>query len=225
MRILLAEDEKALSNALVSILKHNNYSVDAVYDGQEAIDYLETGLYDAAILDIMMPKKDGITVLKEIRKQGISLPILLLTAKSEIDDKIIGLDSGADDYVTKPFATQELLARLRAITRRVHDLTESNLSFGNLTLSRSTYEMFTDKGSVKLGHKEFQMLELLMLKPGNLISTDTFMEKIWGYDSEAELSIVWTYLSYLRKKLTIVQANVKIKSNRNIGYYVEVTHD
>lgn len=225
MRLLLAEDEKALSNALVEILKHNNYSVDAVYDGQSAIDYIETGLYDAVILDIMMPEVDGISVLKAIRKQGIATPVLMLTAKSETEDKVHGLDSGADDYLTKPFVMQELLARLRAITRRTGDAADTDLTFGNVTLNRSSYEISVGQRAMKLGHKEFQMLEMLMIRPKNVISTERFMEKIWGYDSDAEISIVWVYLSNLRKKFTLLGANVRIKANRNIGYSLELTDD
>lgn len=225
MRLLLAEDERALSNALSAILKHNNYSVDAVYDGLSAIEYIETGLYDAAIFDIMMPKLDGINALKEVRKRGITTPILLLTAKSEIGDKVNGLDSGADDYLTKPFVTQELLARIRAITRRAGDAACNDLTFGNLTLNRASYEISVGNQKLKLGHKEFQMLEMLMVKSGNVISTERFMEKIWGYDSDAEISIVWVYLSNLRKKFASLGANVRIKANRNIGYFLELTDD
>ncbi|MCM1439065.1 MAG: response regulator transcription factor [Roseburia sp.] len=225
MRLLLAEDERALSNALVEILKHNNYSVDAVYDGQAAIEYIETGLYDAAIFDIMMPKLDGISALKEIRRKGIKIPVLMLTAKSETDDKVNGLDSGADDYLTKPFVMKELLARLRALTRRTGDVTDNTLSFGNATLNRSAYELSVGDNSLKLGHKEFQMMEMLMIKPENVISTERFMEKIWGYDSEAEISVVWVYISNLRKKLATLGANVKIKANRNIGYSLERSDD
>jgi DNA-binding response OmpR family regulator len=222
MRLLLAEDERALSNALVAILKHNNYSVDAVYNGQDALDYLETGLYDAAILDIMMPQKDGLTVLKELRARGDALPVLILTAKSEIEDKVAGLDYGADDYLTKPFASQELLARLRAILRRSVPQTNNILSFGNASLNRSTYELSVGDESLRLGHKEFQMLEMLMLSPGSVVSTEHFMEKIWGYESDAEIGVVWVYLSYLRKKLASLSANIQIKANRNIGYFLEM---
>jgi DNA-binding response OmpR family regulator len=221
MRILLAEDEKALSNAISAILKHNNFSVDAVYDGVRALEYLETNIYDALILDVMMPRKNGIAVLKELRRQNNSIPVIILTAKSELDDKVLGLDAGADDYMTKPFEATELLARLRAITRRKGETLDNILTFENLKLNRATYEMTANGISVKLGHKEFQMLEMLMLSPGRMISAETFMEKIWGFDSEAEMSSVWVYLSFLRKKLTSVNANVQIKANRNIGYSLE----
>lgn len=155
MRLLLAEDEKALSNALVTIFKHNNYSVDAVYNGQDALDYLESGIYDGVILDIMMPKVDGITVLKKIRAVGTPVPVLMLTAKSEIDDRVLGLDCGADDYLTKPFASKELLARVRAMTRRQTKSRDSVLSFQNLSLDRSTYELSSETGVVRLANKEF----------------------------------------------------------------------
>jgi DNA-binding response OmpR family regulator len=225
MRILLAEDERALSYALVTILKHNNYSVDAVYNGQDAVDYLTTGLYDGAILDIMMPKKDGLTALKEVRAAGCNLPIMILTARSEIEDKVEGLDGGADDYLTKPFEAKELLARLRALLRRGGSSPDNLLSFGNLTLDRSTFLLAVGDNSVKLGHKEFQMMEMLMIKPGNVISAERFMEKIWGYDSSAEISVIWVYLSYLRKKLLALGADVQISVNRNVGYSLEKIND
>lgn len=225
MRILLAEDERALSNALVTILKHSNYSVDAVYDGQAALDYSEANIYDALILDVMMPKKDGIEVVKELRRRGNNIPVIMLTARSELDDKILGLDSGADDYMTKPFEIKELLARLRAVTRRKSELTDNVLSFGNLRLDRAAYEISVEGNAVKLGHKEFQMLEMLMENPDGVVSAERFMEKIWGYDSETEMSVVWVYLSFIRKKLASVGANVQIKVNRNIGYSLEKTDD
>ncbi len=222
MRLLLAEDEKELSNALVTVLKHNNYSVDAVYNGQDALDYLLSGNnYDGAILDIMMPVKDGISVLQEVRSSGNSIPILMLTAKAEIDDRVAGLDAGADDYLTKPFSMKELLARIRAMTRRQAETTDSILSFGNIKLNRSTYTLSTNKDSLHLANKEFQMLEMLLVNPGQIISTDQFMEKIWGYDSDAESNVVWVYISYLRKKLTALDANVSIRAARGLGYTLE----
>jgi DNA-binding response OmpR family regulator len=222
MRILLAEDEKEMSNAIVAVLKHEHYSVDAVYDGQDALDYLETGLYDGAILDIMMPKMDGVSVLKEIRKKGMDVPVILLTAKSEIDDKVEGLDAGADDYLTKPFAMKELLARLRSITRRQGEVTDNVIEFSNLKLDRSTFLISTETDSLRLANKEFQMLEMLLSNPGQIISTEQFMDKIWGYDSETELNVVWVYVSYLRKKLSKIGAKVNIKAARGVGYLVEV---
>lgn len=221
MRLLLAEDEKALSKALTTILERSNYSVDAVYDGQEALDYLKCGQYDGVILDIMMPKVDGITVLKTIRKHGNTVPVLMLTAKSEVDDKVEGLDSGANDYLTKPFQSKELLARIRAMIRNGTSQTTSMLKMGNVTLDQSTFELSTPSGSVRLANKEFQMLELMMTNPHRLISSENFMEKIWGYDSEAELNVVWVYISYLRKKLAALHADIQIKAARNAGYSLE----
>jgi len=219
MRILLAEDEKALSKALVKIFEANNYSIDAVYDGQDALDYFEAGNYDVAVLDIMMPKVDGITVLRKIRESGSDLPVLMLTAKSEIDDKVLGLDSGANYYLTKPFDSKELLAAVRAITRSGNEV-DTKLSFGDLTLDRASFEMAGPGGSVRLANKEFQMMELLMSKPGNIIPVDTFMDHIWGYDTDTESNVVWVYVSYLRKKLTSLGSGVKIKATRNAGYSV-----
>lgn len=221
MRLLLAEDERSLARAITVILQKNNYSVDTVYDGAEALDYLETQNYDGVILDIMMPKIDGITVLKKMRQRGCKTPVLILTAKSEVDDKVLGLDSGANDYLTKPFATKELLARIRAMTRSSSEQTDSRLQAGNVTLNCASYELSAPGGSYKLANKEFQMMEMLMRHPKNLISTEHFMERIWGYDSEAELNIVWVYISYLRKKLSAIDANIQIKAQRNAGYFLE----
>ncbi len=225
MRLLLAEDEKALSNALVTILKHNNYSVDAVYNGQDALDYLLNGNYDGAILDIMMPKKDGISVLKALRAQNKNLPVLLLTAKTEIDDKVLGLDCGADDYLGKPFDTKELLARIRAMLRRKSGEAVNTLTFADIVLNRSNYELSAPSGSFRLGNKEFQMLEMLMLNAGNVISVEQFMERIWGYETDTEMTVVWTYISYLRKKLSALSEKAQIKAIRNVGYTLEKTND
>ena len=223
MRLLLAEDERELSEALVTVLRRNNYSVDAVYDGQAALDYLEAAEYDGAILDIMMPKMDGITVLRRIREQGNAVPVLLLTAKTEVDDRVTGLDAGADDYLGKPFAMKELLARIRAMTRRQPEIPRNVLEFGNLILDRATFELKCGKEFIRLANKEFQMLEMLMSNPGQIISTDRFMEKVWGYDSETEINVVWVYISYLRKKLSAVKADVQIKAVRNQGYSLELS--
>lgn len=221
MRLLLAEDERMLSEALVSILTHNNYSVDAVYDGQEALDYLENGEYDGAILDIMMPKLDGLTVLRHIRKAGMTLPVLMLTAKSEIDDRVEGLDSGADDYLTKPFAAKELLARIRAMMRRQPALRENILQFGGLFLDRAESVLRGPSGMVHLGNKEFQILEMLMQNPGWAVPSERFLEKIWGYETDSGLNTVWVYISGLRKKLTDVGAAVQIRASRGVGYSLE----
>lgn len=221
MRLLFAEDEKSLSRAVTAILEKSNFSVDAVYDGQDALDYLRAGNYDGAILDIMMPKLDGIEVLKTIRAEGSRIPVLMLTAKAEVDDKVLGLDLGSNDYLTKPFSTKELLARIRAMTRAQTAQQSSVLSFGNITLDQSTYLLAGPGGSFRLANKEFQMLETLMANPHHLISSERFLEKIWGYDSDAEINVVWVYISYLRKKLAALNANVQIKATRNTGYSLE----
>ena len=221
MRLLLAEDERSLSRAVKAILEKNNYSVDAVYDGEEAMDYLDAGNYDGVILDIMMPKRDGISVLRELRARGSAVPVLILTAKSEIDDKVLGLDSGANDYLTKPFNSKELLARIRAMTRSQTAQTSSQLKAGNVTLDQATFELKGPGGSFRLANKEFQMLEMLMANQRNVIPTERFMEKIWGYDSDADISVVWVYISYLRKKLAALNADIQIKATRNVGYSLE----
>ncbi|MCR5480807.1 MAG: response regulator transcription factor [Ruminococcus sp.] len=218
MRLLLAEDEKEMSNALVAVLKHSNYSVDAVYDGLDAYNYGISENYDGMILDIMMPKMDGIEVLKKLREKGINTPVLLLTAKSQVSDRIEGLDSGADDYLTKPFAMGELLARIRAMTRRKTEFSPNDLTIGNITLSRETFDLKGPSGTQRLGSKEFQMLEMMMVNKNTLISTERFMERIWGYDSDAEINVVWVFISYLRKKLVSVGADVEIKAARGVGY-------
>lgn len=224
MRILIVEDEKALSRVLVKIFEKNYYSVDTVYNGQEALDYIATGNYDIVLMDVMMPVMDGITALKKIRADGNQIPVLLLTAKSEVDDKVMGLDSGANYYITKPFDTKELLAAVRAITRK-EEQTDNRLHFGNITLDTSTYELASDTDSVKLTNKEFQMMEIFMSNPKILVSADTLMERIWGYDSDSEINVVWAYISYLRKKLKNLNANFAIKSSRNSGYSLELTDD
>lgn len=222
MRILLAEDERSLSRVLVTIFKKNNFSVDAVYDGEDALDYLQNGDYDAAVLDIMMPKMDGITVLKKVRAAGNQVPILMLTAKSDVDDKVLGLDSGANDYLPKPFDTRELLARLRAMTRS-QAAADNKLRMGNIALDRATFELSSPTGSFRLANKEFQMMEILLSNPRRIISAERFMEKIWGYDTEAEINVVWVYVSYLRKKLAALGADIRIKASRNAGYSLEET--
>ena len=221
MRILLAEDERSLSRALIALLERNNYSADAVYDGEEALAYLEAGNYDALILDIMMPKLDGLTVLRRLREKGNPIPILMLTAKSEVSDKVLGLDTGANDYLTKPFSTQELMARIRAMTRSQTGQVSSRLTFGNITLDQATFELSSPSGSIRLANKEYQMMELLMRNPRQLIPSERFLERIWGYDSEVELNVVWVYLSYLRKKLAALHADIQIRATRNAGYSLE----
>ena len=221
MRLLYAEDEKSLAKAVSTILIRNNYSVDVVYDGLSALDYLATENYDGVILDVMMPKLDGIQVLKKMRENGDSTPVLLLTAKSEIDDRVLGLDSGANDYLTKPFDMKELLARIRAMTRVLSVQPDKTLTCGKVTLDCSSYDLTGPGGSFKLAGKEYQMMEMLMRNPRKLISTEHFMDRIWGYDSEAELNIVWVYISMLRKKLKAIDADIEIKAQRGAGYYLE----
>ena len=225
MKILYAEDEPAMSEAVTEILKRKNYIVDAVYDGQEALDYIlaDGSAYDGIILDVMMPKKSGIEVLKEIRRRGIDTPVLMLTAKAEISDRVEGLDSGADDYLPKPFAMPELISRVGALTRRKGTLLPDDLKAGGVTLSRTSFELSTKSGSIRLSRKEFLMLEMLMKNPGQPISTDACMTRIWGYDSEAEINVVWVYISYLRKKLSALDADVQISALRGRGYILEVS--
>ena len=221
MRLLFAEDERSLSKAVTTILIKNNYSVDTVYDGEEALDYLESKNYDGVILDVMMPKCDGISVLKKMRQRGDQTPVLLLTAKSEVDDKVLGLDSGANDYLTKPFATKELLARIRAMTRAGVEQVGSQLLMGNVSLDCASYTLSAPQGSFKLANKEFQIMQMLLRNPHTLISTERIMERIWGFDTEAEINVVWVYISYLRKKLAAIGADIQIKAQRNVGYYLE----
>ena len=221
MRLLYAEDEKSLAKAVSTILIRSNYSVDVVYDGLSALDYLATENYDGVILDVMMPRLDGIQVLKRMRETGDRTPVLLLTAKSEIDDRVSGLDSGANDYLTKPFDMKELLARIRAMTRVQSVQTDKTLTCGKVTLDCSSYDLTGPGGSCKLAGKEFQMMEMLMRNPRKLISTEHFMDRVWGYDSEAELNTVWVYISMLRKKLKAIDADIEIKAQRGAGYYLE----
>ncbi len=225
MRLLIAEDEKELSNALTAVLRHNNYSTDAVYNGNDALSSALTGNYDGIIMDIMMPGINGIDVVKQIREKGVTVPVLMLTAKSDIEDKIIGLDAGADDYMTKPFAMNELLARLRAVTRRRSDYAPAELKFGDLTLDRASFELSTPNSSVRLGNKEFQMMEYMMSNPNMLISTEKFMEKIWGCNTDTEINVVWVYISYLRRKLAGLGSAVSIRASRGTGYSLEYADD
>lgn len=220
MRLLFAEDERSLSRAVAKILEKHHYTVETVYDGEDALIHLKTGGYDAAILDIMMPKMDGITVLKKLRAEGCRIPVLLLTAKAEISDKVEGLDSGANDYLTKPFDARELLARIRAMTR-TQASADSLLSFGNVVLDRAAFTLSSPTGSFRLANKEFQIMEMLMSNPHNPVSTERFMERIWGYESDAEINVVWVYISYLRKKLKALHADIQIRAARNTGYFLE----
>ena len=222
MKLLLAEDEKELSRALVAILKHNHYTVDAVFDGRDAVDYALNGSYDGILLDLMMPRLDGLEVLRTLRKNGVTTPVLILTAKGEREDKILGLDTGADDYVTKPFDMPELLARIRALTRRKSDYVPAVITAGDLTLDKSTFELSGPAGRFRLAGKEFQMMEMLISVPGRVIPTERFMEQVWGFDCESEINVVWVCISSLRKKLTALQSTARIRAQRGIGYFLEV---
>ncbi len=222
MRLLLAEDEHSLSRAIITILERNGYQADAVYDGEEALTALESGRYDGAVLDIMMPKMDGLTVLKQVRARQNQIPVLLLTARSEIDDKVEGLDLGANDYLTKPFVAKELLARIRAMTRLSSPQTDSILSLGNIRLNRMTFELSSSFGSFQLATKEFQVLELLMTSPNSCLPAERFLERIWGTEQDVDRDVVWMYLSYLRKKLSALHADIRIRSIEGEGYLLEL---
>ena len=222
MKLLLVEDEKQLSEALQQILIKNKYSVDAVYNGDEGLDYALTGVYDVIILDIMLPKLNGIEILKMIRKRKISTPVILLTAKGSIEDRILGLDSGADDYLPKPFSPDELLARLRALTRRNGDFINENiLEFSDIKLNLSTYDMEVNDNSITLTQKEFEILKYFMQRPKLVVSKDDLITKLWGFDSDIEHNNIEVYISFLRKKLAYVESNVKITTIRRVGYRLE----
>lgn len=225
MKLLYAEDERSLSEAVVDILQYHKYIVDPVYDGEEALAYARAEHYDGIILDIMMPKRDGVAVLRQLRKDGCTTPILLLSAKSEIEDRIEGLDAGADDYLPKPFATGELLARIRAMLRRRETLMPDILQCGNVSLNMQSYALSCREQSVVLPKLEYQIMELLMANKGAYLSTEDLLVKVWGYNTDAEIGIVWVYISYLRKRLAALNANVQIKAKRNVGYTLEVIHD
>lgn len=222
MKLLLAEDEVSMSEALTDILTFHNYLVDAVYDGESALAYARSAHYDGIILDIMMPKKSGLEVLSELRGTGCRTPILLLTAKSEVDDRIQGLDMGADDYLPKPFHMKELLARIRAMLRRREEFTPDILTCGQVSLNTSSYELCAQGKSLVLSRTECRLMELLMLNQGIYLSSDTILEKVWGYDTNAEIGTVWVYISYLRRRLSSLNANVQIQAKRGIGYTLEV---
>lgn len=222
MKLLLVEDEKQLSEALQQILIKNKYTVDAVYNGDEGLDYALTGVYDVIILDIMLPKLNGIEILKMIRKRKISTPVILLTAKGSVEDRILGLDSGADDYLPKPFSPDELLARLRALTRRNGDFINENiLEFSDIKLNLSTYDMEINDNSITLTQKEFEILKYFMQRPKLVVSKDDLITKLWGFDSDIEHNNIEVYISFLRKKLAYVESNVKITTIRRVGYRLE----
>ena len=222
MRLLLAEDEKALSRALVMILQKSGFEVDPVYDGESALGAIESGNYDAAVLDIMLPKKSGLEVLRVVREKENLIPILLLTAKAEIDDKVTGLELGANDYLTKPFAAKELIARIRAMLRVQTAQADSVLHMKNISLDRATFELASTTGSFRLSNKEFQMMEMFLCNQGYVISEQRFMEKIWADENDEQDSVVWIYISYLKKKLQALHAEIEIKEKGNEGYSLEV---
>ena len=218
MKLLLAEDEPAMSEAVTDILEYHRYQVDAVFDGKEALDYIHAGDYDGIVMDIMMPGLTGLEVLKQIRKEGNRTPVLLLTAKSQIEDRIEGLDAGADDYLPKPFAMGELLARIRAMLRRREEYQPDVRQFGDLVLDSGSSELRCGDRKVTLPKVEYQMMEVLMLNHGIYLSSEDLLEKVWGYDTDADIGAVWVYISYLRKRIAAVGSGVKIIAKRNIGY-------
>nr|WP_314670129.1 response regulator transcription factor [uncultured Oribacterium sp.] len=220
MKILLAEDEKRMAAALMALLKQEKYDVDAVEEGEKALFALESGIYDMAILDVMMPKKNGFEVAKSVRAQGIKIPILMLTAKSQLEDKVLGLDCGADDYLTKPFQSEELLARVRALGRRSGNFQEESLQFGDLSLDKEKAGLSCSSSgeTVRLSEKELKILEYMFGNQGQIISREQLAVKIWGYEDEAEYNNVEVYMSFTRKKLAFVGSKVEIKAVRGLGY-------
>ncbi|WP_214626892.1 response regulator transcription factor [Paenibacillus agaridevorans] len=223
MRILIAEDETHLAEALSQILKKQHYSVDVVHDGRSAYDYALSGIYDLLLLDIMMPEMDGMTVLRKLRGEGMPTPVILLTAKGEITDKVAGLDHGADDYIAKPFSTEELLARIRAALRRKGEvIPEDGISFGDIELSTAQLKVTVKGKELKLNLKECELLELLATRKQAVTSKEQIIEKLWGFDSEVEYNNVEVYISFLRKKLTFLHSEVKINTIRGVGYVLEV---
>ena len=222
MRILVAEDEIDLAEALKMMLEMQKYSVEMVHDGEDALFYAESTPYDLILLDVMMPKKNGIEVVRELRSNGIHTPVLMLTAKSQLEDKVTGLEEGADDYLTKPFEGAELLARVKSLLRRPNVFVACVMTLGNIELNRDTFTMMTSKGQVLLNNKEFQLIEYFMMNSNQVLSTDLIMEKVWGLDSEAEINVVWVNISSLRKKLATIEADVTIKSARGLGYQLVV---
>lgn len=222
MRILIVEDEKSLSDILVELLKKQKYQVDAVYNGEDGLDYGLSGIYDLILLDIMLPKLNGIEVLKRLRKAKIATPIIMLTAKAEVEDKVSGLDHGADDYIIKPFETRELLARIRSASRRKEVLALDEITFGDITINKKTLKVFSEKLEVKLSLREYQILEILMENSKQIISKEQIVDKVWGDDFDGEYNSVEVYISFVRKKLKFIHSTVKIKASRGVGYSLEV---
>ena len=221
MRILLAEDEVSIARALKLMLEKNQYTVDLVHNGAEALDFIRSVPYDALVLDIMMPKMNGIEVLTAVRKMGIKTPALFLTAKGEVEDRVAGLDAGADDYLPKPFATSEFLARVRALVRRSTAYVPAALSFGSVELDCNQYILRTSSGELRLNNKEYQLMELFMRNPRQVFSTTLLMDKVWELGSESEVDVVWTYIGFLRRKLKQLNADIEIKTIRGAGYTLE----
>ena len=222
MKLLYAEDEPALSEAVTDYLSYHNYIVDAVYDGADAYDYAISGGYDGIILDIMMPKMDGLEVLSRLRRNGCNIPVLLLTAKTQVEDRILGLDTGADDYLSKPFDMGELIARIRAMLRRREQFRPDIISFGDLKLNMQSGEIFVGENSCQLPKQEYRLMEQLMLNSSMYMSTEDLLVKAWGYNTETDINSVWLYISYLRKRLAAMNSRVEIVSKRNIGYKLEL---
>ena len=221
MRILIAEDESELAKGLKFLLEKNKFSVDIAADGAEALDYFCGGNYDVIILDIMMPKMNGLEVLRSIRRTGANVPILMLTAKAEIEDRVAGLEAGADDYLPKPFASREFIARVKALSRRNTGYAEQLLSFGDVKLDCNRYELICGKEKIRLNNKEFQLMELFMRHPHFVFSANHLMDRIWGQDSESDISVVWTYIGFIRKRLKQVNGDIEIRTVRGAGYSLE----
>ncbi len=225
MKILIVEDEKPLAVALNEILTKNHYLADCVYDGEDGLEHALSAIYDAILLDIMLPKMNGFQVLRKLREQKVSTPVIMLTAKADVDDKVKGLDDGADDYLTKPFETKELLARIRAVTRRKEPLVSEEMSFGNLSLDKMNLKLSSESKEIKVSLKEYLILELLIKNVGQVISKEQFIEHIWGFDFDGEYNIVEVYISFVRKKLKSIRSNVKIVVIRGLGYTLESAND
>ena len=221
MRILVADDEREITKAISAVLVRQNYTVDVVDNGTDALAYALSGAYDCIVLDIMMPIRDGLSVLHELRSAGISAPVLLLTARGELEDRVMGLEAGADDYLSKPYAMTELLARIRALLRRRGGYAAETLTVGKLSLNCSSYTLSSPTAAVKLNNKEFQIIELFMRNPRRVFSTEEIMDKCWSWDSEAEINVVWTNIGSLRRKLAQLDAEVEISSIRGVGYQLE----
>lgn len=221
MKVLIVEDEIRLADTLSQIMTENKYMADAVNDGKAGFDYAMSGMYDIIVLDVMLPEMNGFEVVKLLRKNKISTPVILLTAKDEVADKITGLDCGADDYLTKPFVPEELLARIRALTRRQGEVIMNEISFADLTLNLSTFMLQKDSKSIHLGLKEFEVMRLLITNPLVIVSKEDMISKIWGMESEAEDNNVEVYISFLRKKLLYLGSKVNITTQRKIGYFLE----